>query len=289
MEAEYARFEIKRMARLLEVSRAGYYRWRRTQVAPSRRACARRDLENRVVVVHQASSGTYGARRITAALLAAGVVTSHNTVAAAMARRGIAGISPRRFRPATTHADPKAIYPPDLVARKFDPGRLHALWTSDITYLALAGAMAYLCVVRDEHSRRVLGWSVAERMETTLVLEALGQAVAVRGSHAQGVIWHTDRGSQFSDHRVVAFCARHGITRSMGRTGTCYDHASAESFWSIFKHEFFYRHAFGDLAELRRGIQSYIQFYNHQRSCSKIGYLAPVVFEHLVAEEARVK
>jgi transposase InsO family protein len=207
---------------------------------------------------------------------------AENTVAIRMAALGIAGISPATFK-VTTVRDTTASYPADLVNRNFSPDGIDELWTSDLTYLRIGDGEAYLCAVRDEGSSRVLGYALANHMRTKLVLEALTQATRTRFNNCTGTIFHADRGSQFSDRKVEQFCASFGIIRSMGATGSCYDHASAESFWSIFKHEYFYRHAFATMEELRAGVGEYVNFYNHQRRCAKAGGMSPIGYELSVA------
>jgi putative transposase len=285
MAAECANFEVKRMARLLEVSRAGYYRWREAQrrdPLPSEQR--RMDLDAKILSFHKDSRATYGEPRITQDLHEAGETTSHNTVASRMAALGIAGISPRTFK-VTTISDSTATYPADLVNRDFAPEGINELWTSDLTYLKIGEGDVYLCAVRDEGSSRVLGWQLADHMRTEIVTDALDQAIATRFASCAGTIFHADRGSQFSDHKVEAMCETFEITRSMGATGSCYDHASAESFWSIFKHEYFYRHVFSTMDELRAGVDDYLTFYNHQRRCAKAGGVSPIRYELSLARE----
>jgi putative transposase len=279
MAAECANFDVKRMARLLEVSRAGYYRWREAQLRePLPSEQRRADLDQKILTFHADSRGTYGSPRITLDLHEDGETVAENTVASHMAALGIAGISPRTFK-ITTVADPTATYPEDLVNRQFSPDGIDELWTSDLTYLRIGEGEAYLCAVRDEGSSRVLGYALAEHMRTEIVLDALAAATTTRFAKCSGTIFHTDRGSQFSDHKVEQFCTNFGIVRSMGATGSCFDHASAESFWSIFKHEYFYRHAFATMDELRAGVADYVRFYNHERRCAKANGMSPIAYE----------
>jgi transposase InsO family protein len=283
MAAECANFEVTRMARLLEVSTSGYYRWRAAQDRPALPSEVRRaDLDAKIISFHKASHGTYGSPRVTTDLHEAGDRVSRNTVATRMSALGVVGVSPRLFK-VTTNPDPTASYPEDLVKRDFHPDAIDQLWTSDITYMQVGDGEAYMCAVRDEGSSRVLGFSVANHMRTEIVLDALGQAVRARSGRVAGTIFHADRGSQFSDGKVAKFCDRAGLVRSMGATGSCFDHASAESFWSIFKHEYFYRHVFATMAELRAGIASYVNFYNHHRRCAKADNLSPIRYELTLA------
>ncbi|WP_083873088.1 IS3 family transposase [Nocardia testacea] len=215
------------MARLLNVSRSGYYEYRKRCRSPVLTPAAQRraDLAVKIVAHHRESDGTYGAPRITADLREAGEKVTEKTVAKIMASIGIEGISPRTFKVTTTVVDPGASFSPDLVGRRFDQGRLDAVWTSDITYLNCGEADMYLCAIKDEHSKRVLGWSVADHMRTELVTDTLDMAVAARGGRGRGIVLHADRGSQYTASAMAAACRRHGLHRSMGATGICWDNA----------------------------------------------------------------
>lgn len=279
--AECADHDIASMADLLSVSRSGFYAWsarqRRTELTA--RQQWRRDLEVKILALWKQSRRTYGSPRIAADLRAAGVSVSVNTVAAIMVEMGIEGISPRTFRVATTIPDRTASFPPDRVGRVFDQGRLDAVWTSDITYLTCGEGDAYLCAIRDEHSRRVLGWSVAQHMGTGLVVAAVDAAVFTRGGSVSETILHSDRGSQYTSHDMARLCSVHGLRRSMGATGICWDNAGAESLWSTVKHEYYKRHAIPSYANLTAGLDNYIRYYNHERRHSSLGMISPIDFE----------
>jgi transposase InsO family protein len=190
MAVECANFEVKRMPRLLEVSRAGYYRWHETQRrAPLASEQRRADVDAKILSFHKDSHGTYGTPRITQDLVENGEHVSHNTVASRMRALGVAGISSRTFM-VTTIADPTATYPKDLVNREFAPEGLNVLWTSDLTYLKIGTGDVYLCAVRDEGSSRVLGWQLADHMRTEIVTDSLDQAIATRFGNVAGTIFH---------------------------------------------------------------------------------------------------
>jgi putative transposase len=278
--AECAAHDVTRMAQLLGVSTSGYYKHLHILAAsePSPRVQRRRDLEVKILAHHRASRGTYGSPRITADLHAEGERVSENTVAKIMAELGIEGISPRTFK--TTVVDPAASFPPDLVGRCFDQGRIDAVWSSDITYLSCGEGDMFLCAIRDEHSRRVLGWAVDDHMRTELVTLAVARAVFVRGGRCGGVVLHSDRGGQYTAHDMAVACGDHGLRRSMGATGICWDNAGAESLWSSFKHEHYYRHVFATKAELIAAVDNWMNFYNHERRHSAIGMRSPINYEH---------
>ena len=165
----------------------------------------RAELDAKVARFHTASDGVYGAPRILADLRADGARVSRKTVAASLRRQGLAGISPRRFAPATTVVDLDAVVPKDLVRRRFDTGVLNRVWTSDITYLRTGEGWLYLCAVRDGCSRRVIGWAIDEYLHTDMVQAALAMAVAMRGELAEQVILHADRGCQYTSEQLARF------------------------------------------------------------------------------------
>jgi putative transposase len=286
---EGKRFSVVRMARLLGVSTSGYYAYVRRAAATvlTPRQQRRADLAVKVLDVHTESDGTYGSPRITTELRERGETVNEKTVAAIMAEIGIEGISPRTFKIRTTVVDPTASYPPDLVRRHFDQGRLDAVWLTDITYLTCGEGDMYLCAIRDGHSRRVLRHVVADHIGADMVCQAIDAAVTCRGRGVAGTVLHSDRGGEFTSALTVRACARNGLKRSMGDTGICWDNSPAESFWSTFKHEYYYRHTFATKAELVAAVDNWINRYNNDRRHSAIGMLSPVCYEQSLTGAAK--
>jgi putative transposase len=283
------RFSVRRMARLLGVSASGYYAYvkRAAVTVLTPRQQRRADLAVKILDVHAESDGTYGSPRITSELRERGETVNEKTVAKVMAEIGIEGISPRTFKVRTTVCDPSASFPPDLVRRCFDQGRLDAVWLTDITYLSCGEGDMYLCAIRDGHSRRVLGHVVADHIGADMVCQAIDAAVVCRGGGVAGTVLHSDRGGEFTAALTMRACGRHKLKRSMGDTGICWDNSPAESFWSTFKHEYYYRHTFATRAELVAAVDNWISRYNNDRRHSAIGMLSPVRYEQSLTGTAK--
>jgi putative transposase len=289
IEAEKAIYTVSRMCGLLEVSRSGFYKWRKSlDGGPSPSRQRRAELDAKVADFHKASDGVYGAPRILADLRAAGTRVSRKTVAASLRRQGLAGICPRRFAPATTVVDLDAPVPKDLVRRRFDTGELDRVWISDITYLRTGQGWLYLCAVRDGCSRRVIGWALDEHLRTDLVESALSMAVAIRGELAHEVILHADRGCQYTSAKLARFAHRHNLAPSVGRTGVCWDNAAAESFWATLKVEFYDRYLWPTRTAAKLAVGDWIErVYNRRRRHSALGMINPVEYEHRFTQTAQ--
>ena len=291
IDAEKATHSVSRMVDLLGVSRSGYYAWAARQDAGlGPRAARRADLTVKIKVAHDASDAVNGSPRIVADLREAGEVVSRKTVAKLMRENGIRGISPRPWQPVTTIADTSAHTIPDLVERRFDQGALNVVWTSDITYLATGEGWLYLCAVRDGCSRRVLGYAFSQSLHTDVVETALRRAVSFRDpatGSTEGVIFHADRGCQYTSTQLAEVVEELGVRLSVGRTGVCWDNAQQESFWSTLKTEHYHRHRFDTRAAAIRSVSSWIEtVYNRRRRHSALGQTNPVTFEHRLTTAA---
>lgn len=281
-------YKVKRLCRVLGVGRSGYNTWVKAAAARAARQAADAQLAGQIRAAHADSRGTYGVRRIHAELAeqrqieGAGPV-NHKRIERVMREQRIAGRH-RRRRVATTVPAPAAGRVPDLVERDFAASGPDQKWCGDITYVPVGeSGFVYFATVIDLYSGRLVGWSVAEHMRAELVHSALAAAVAARGGDVDGVIFHTDRGSQYTSFLVAEYCRDQGIRRSMGRRGVCWDNAAAESFFSTFKLETLHdleTRRFADVAQARREIFRWVAFYNHRRRHSRADYLSPVDYEN---------
>lgn len=280
IEAHRRVFHVTTMCRVLAVSKAGYYGWRRR--APSARTQANRALATQIRAVHRRSRGTYGSPRVTAELRAQGVACSENRVARVMRREAIRAKGRRRFRVVTTdsrHGDPVA---PNVLQRQFaveQQASVNRVWASDITYVPTREGWLYLAVVLDLASRRVIGWAMRHTLERGLTLDALRMALAAR-QPAPGVLHHSDRGSQYACGEYQALLTAHGMTCSMSRKGDCWDNAVLESFFATLEVELVEDADWTTREIARSAIFEYVEvWYNRERRHSSLGYRSPVQYE----------
>ena len=273
-----ARYPIWLLCQVCSVPESSYYDWNREGRANhQRRLEANEAMTAKIRQVHANSDGTYGAPRVTAELRDDGVVISRRRVAELMAAGQIRGLSGREHTTGTTRRDRLAAPFPDLVGRLFNPDRPNEVWYGDITYVWVEARFWYLATVIDAATKEVIGWRFADHMEASLVADALRAAVARRGVAASaGVIFHSDRGAQYTSGEFGAVCREFKVRQSMGRTGICFDNAAAESFFSIVKRELVDRYHWATADELHLALFEWIEsWYNRQRRHSTIGMRAP--------------
>jgi putative transposase len=276
MLAEKARFKVRRMCRVFGVSPSSYYGWQRKQ--QSERAKQDGELLAAIRRIFAQFRGRYGAPRIQARLAEEGISVSRKRVGRLMREAGLKAKGRRKYRPTTdsNHSLPVA---PNLLRRNFNAKRPDTVWVSDITYLWTRQGWLYLAVIVDLCSRKVVGWSLAERMTAALVCDALDAAIRLRRPKP-GLIFHSDRGSQYASHAFRRRLWRHQIRQSMSRKGDCWDNAVAESFFATFKKELVRNRAFETRSHARSETFEYIEvFYNRQRAHSLLGYASPNAFE----------
>jgi len=283
VEAEKAKLPVAMMCRVLEVSRAGYYAWRSRPEAVREKEDRR--LAVKIASIHAESRQRYGSPRVHAELRGRGERTSRKRVAKLMRKQGLRARYRRRFR-TTTDSEHEFAAARNILKRNFEVKVPNAIWVTDIPYIWTREGWLYLAVILDLFSRRVVGWSMSERITRKLALGALNMALRHR-QPPRGLIHHSDRGSQYAsgDYRLVL--ATNGIMCSMSRRGDCWDNAVAESFFSTLKLELVYETDWATREEARAAIFEYLEvFYNRERRHSSLGYLSPVAFEHAHEERS---
>jgi transposase InsO family protein len=267
---------VSLLCRVLGVSRSGYYAWR--DRPPSAARQRREELTEEVKGVHAEVKGRYGSPRMHAELVARGHACCVNWVAKLMRGAGISAKTKRRFVRTTdsNHTLPVA---ENVLGRQFGVVEPNAVWVADVTYIPTGEGWVYLAAVEDLFSRAVVGWSMAATMTSRLVVDALAMAVSSRRP-GEGVLAHSDRGSQYASEHYQRVLTGEGIVCSMSRRGNCWDNAPMESFFASLKKELVHREEYATREEAKASIFEYIEvFYNRVRRHSSLGYVAPAEYE----------
>jgi len=258
----------------LGVSKSGFYEWRGRPLSAA--AQRREELKEDIKSLFDMFEQRYGYRRIHHELVRAGWGVTDELVRKLMRELGLVTCQPKPYRPITTVRDEDAPVIPDLVNRDFTAERPGEKLVGDITYIKTWEGWLYLCAVIDCHTKMVVGWSMADHMKTSLVIDAM-RAAATNIEIPKGAIFHSDRGTQYDSAEYRRHLQSQGIRSSMGRTGVCWDNALAESFWASLKNESLNRTVFTTRDKARKEVVKYIEgFYNRRRIHSGLGYKTPM-------------
>ena len=273
-------FPVRMMCEVLQVSPSGYYSWIKRPV--SARDKEREKLANAIVNIFHAEKARAGYLRITKRLHRQGIKVGKNRVAGIMRDHGLRAKAAKKFK-ATTNSNHNLPVADNLLCQDFSATRENEKWVSDITYIHTDEGWLYLAVVMDLYSRKIIGWSLSERMKTTLVIDALLMALWRRGMPT-GVIVHSDRGSQYCSLKYQSLLRKYNLKCSMSKRGDCYDNAAMESWNHSLKVEAIHGYRFKTREHAKKSVFEYIEiYYNRERLHSRLGYVSPEEFEEKVA------
>jgi putative transposase len=277
IEEHLSGFPVEISCEVLEVSCSGYYAWlKRPQSARAKR---RQTLAEKIERVHEQNRKVYGSPRVCKALKAQGESVCENTVADIMKEGQIRAKGKKKFVPKTTNSQHEQPVATNVLDRQFEARLPNQKWAVDITYIPTDEGWLYLAGVIDLCSRRIVGWSMADHMETTLVSDALKMAIA-RRSPGEGLLHHSDRGVQYASEDYMYLLQSHAMRISMSGKGDCWDNAAMESFWATLKTELVNHEHYATHEQARASIFEYIEaFYNRKRLHSSLGYVSPESFE----------
>jgi putative transposase len=269
-------YPVTFMCAQLGLARQGYYRW--LARGDSQRERSDAELTEQIRQIHHQLHGHPGVRRVWAELVVQGVRVARKRVWRLMRAAGLQGRHPQAGK-RTTVAGQRPIDAPDLIGQDFTAERPDIRWCGDITYVQTVDGWVYTATVIDLHSRKVVGYAVADHLRTSLIVEALAAALLTR-KPASGVIFHSDRGCQYTSREFADFCATSGVVRSMGRRATCFDNAVAESFFATYKKELIHTRPWNGVTEVRQHTFLWIEgYYNRRRRHSTLDYLTPTEYE----------
>ena len=268
-------FEVRQLCSVLDVSRSAYYAW---LAAPqSAKLPAQQQLKSQVCEIFMQHRRRYGARRIAAELRDRGEACSRTKARQIMVEMNLLAIQPRSYKPRTTNSQHRLGFSPNLLLAGMEVSRLDQVWVGDITYIPLVNRFAYLALLLDLFSRKIIGWKLALSMDENLVLATLQQAIKARQPAPQ-LVHHTDRGGQYASHKYRQLLTRAQMLQSMSRAGDCYDNAFMESCFGKLKTELEMK-SYDSLAQAKQEVQDYINYYNTLRRHSALDYKTPTQFE----------
>ncbi|WP_240923520.1 IS3 family transposase [Paenibacillus sp. RUD330] len=276
MEDHRSEFRLEKMCSVLEVSRSGYYKWHCTK--PSAQTLRKAQLQERIRFFFHDAQQRYGAPKITHMLHQEGHRITERTVGLYMAELGLRSCVSRTFKVTTTDSSHDLAIAPNTLNQQFTVEKPNQVWVADITYIPCREGRLFLASVMDLCTREIVGWKLAPHMKTDLVLDALKMAHDAKRP-LQGLLHHSDRGSQYASHEYRSQLTQYNMKASMSRRGNCYDNASMESFHSILKKEFIYCTRFKTREQAYHDLYHYIEFfYNRKRIHGSLGYLSPARF-----------
>ena len=275
IDSQAGQHPISLLCRVLAVSRAGYSAWRKRP--PSQRTMANQKLQQALWAVYDRSRQTYGYRRVHAAVQSQ-IPCNHKRVARLLRGAGWQAKRSRRYR-VTTQANPAHPAAPNRLAQVFVATQPDQIWLSDITYIRTGQGWLYLAAILDLYTRRIVGWAMGKHLKADLTLKALEMALLTRRPK-EGLIHHSDRGSQYTSKEYQALLSRHKALPSMSRAGNAYDNAPMESFFATLKTELVHHCRFQTREQAQAALFDYMEiFYNRQRLHSTLGYRTPADFE----------
>lgn len=271
------KYPVRLLCRVVAVSRSGFHAW--LTRAPSERARSRERLKVAALAAHHRTRQTYGARRLQQELAADGFPVSLGALKRLRRELGLCCVQrKKRFRVQTTDSAHQLPVAENLLAQDFTASRPDEVWTADITYVATSEGWLYVAAIKDLFAGEIVRRAFGRRMTTDLVVRAFREAVSARRP-AEGLIHHSDRGSQYCSREYRALLASHGMRASMSRKGNCYDNAPVESFFGTLKTELVHHRRYQTRADAEQEIAEYIDlFYNRQRRQARLGYLSPAAY-----------